>query len=80
MYLNYFKSRLDSFQLKVLNGVNQMAEGVEGEAAGILTDNEKLENEGKEDQLAGDAKSAIQGVADKAEEVIDNVKAAVQKD
>ena len=80
MYRNYVISRLDSFQLKVLNGVNQMAEGVEGEAAGILTDNEKLENEGKEDQLAGDAKSAIQGVADKAEEVIDNVKAAVQKD
>lgn len=80
MYQNYVISRLDSFQVEVLSGVTQMAKRVEGEAAGILTDNEKLENEGKEDQLAGDAKNAIQGVADKAEEVIDNVKAAVQKD
>lgn len=64
----------------IMNMNSDQAKGKLKEAAGILTNNEKLENEGKEDQLAGDAKNAIQGVADKAEEVIDNVKAAVQKD
>ena len=59
---------------------SDQAKGKLKEAAGILTGDEKLENEGKEDQLAGDAKNVIQGVADKAEEVIDSVKRAVQKD
>ena len=59
---------------------SDQAKGKLKEAAGILTGDEKLENQGKEDQLASDAKSAIQGVADKAEEVIDSVKQAVQKD
>jgi len=50
------------------------------EAAGILTDDEKLKNEGKADQIAGDAKSVVDDVADKAEEVIDSIKDAVHKD
>lgn len=63
-----------------MNMNSDQAKGKLKEAAGILTGDEKLENEGKEDQLAGDAKNFVQGAADKAEEVIDSVKQAVQKD
>ena len=48
------------------------------EAAGGLTDNEKLENEGKADQVTSEAKQkasdAVEGVKDKANEVIGNLK------
>ncbi len=50
------------------------------EAAGVLTDNQELEDEGKADQLAGDAKSIVDNVADKAGDVIDDIKKAVIKD
>lgn len=63
-----------------MNMNSDQAKGKLKEAAGILTGDEKLENEGKEDQLAGDAKNVIQGVADKAEDMIDSVKQAVHKD
>jgi len=66
--------------LKLMTMNSDQAKGKLKEAAGILTGDEKLENQGKEDQLAGDAKSAIQGVADKVEEAVDSVKQAVQKD
>ena len=47
------------------------------EAAGVLTDNQELEDEGKADQIAGDAKSIVDNVADKAGDVIDDIKKAV---
>ena len=56
------------------------AKGKIKEAAGVLTDNEKLEDEGKADQLVGDAKGVVQDVADKADEVIDDIKHAVDMD
>ena len=55
-------------------------EGKIKEAAGILTDDEKLQDEGKADQLAGDVKGVMHDVADKANEVIDDIKHAVEKD
>lgn len=55
-------------------------EGKIKEAAGILTDDEKLQDEGKADQLAGDVKAVMHNVADKADEVIDDIKHAVEKD
>jgi uncharacterized protein YjbJ (UPF0337 family) len=56
------------------------AKGRVKEAAGDLTGNDKLKNEGKADQAAGDAKEFVQDVADKAEEIVDKVKDAVHKD
>jgi uncharacterized protein YjbJ (UPF0337 family) len=50
------------------------------EAVGALTDDDKLKRKGKVDQRAGDAKEVVQDVADKAEEVIDDVKQALHKD
>jgi uncharacterized protein YjbJ (UPF0337 family) len=56
------------------------AKGRVKEAAGDLTGNDKLKNEGKADQAAGDAKKIVSDVADKAEELVDKVKDAVHKD
>ena len=48
------------------------------ETAGGLTDNEKLQNEGKADQVTSEAtqmaSDAVEGVKDKANEVIGNLK------
>ena len=56
------------------------AKGKVKEAVGDLTDDERLKNEGKADQLVGDAKEVVKNVADKADEVIDDIKKAVHKD
>lgn len=63
-----------------MNMNSDQAKGKLKEAAGILTDDDKLKNEGKADQMVGDAKDVVQGVADKANEVIDDIKNAVHKD
>ena len=48
------------------------------EAAGNVSDNEKLENEGKADQVTSEAKQkasdAVEGIKDKANEVIGGLK------
>jgi uncharacterized protein YjbJ (UPF0337 family) len=59
---------------------SDQAKGKLKEAAGVLTDNQELEDEGKADQIAGDAKSIVDNVADKAGDVIDDIKKAVNKD
>lgn len=56
------------------------AKGKVKEAAGDLTGNDKLKNEGKADQRTGDAKEFVNDVADKAEEGVDKIKDAVHKD
>lgn len=58
---------------------SDQAKGRIKEAAGALTDDDKLKSEGKADQAAGDAKF-VNDVADKAEEIVDKVKDAVHKD
>jgi uncharacterized protein YjbJ (UPF0337 family) len=63
-----------------MNMNRDQAKGKLKEAVGDLTDDEKLKNEGKADQLVGDAKGVVQDVADKADEVIDDIKKAVHKD
>lgn len=59
---------------------SDQAKGRIKEAAGALTDDDKLKSEGKADQAAGDAKKFVNDVADKAEEIVDKVKDAVHKD
>jgi uncharacterized protein YjbJ (UPF0337 family) len=63
-----------------MNMNRDQAKGKLKEAVGDLTDDEKLKNEGKADQLVGDSKGVVQDVADKADEVIDDIKKAVHKD
>jgi uncharacterized protein YjbJ (UPF0337 family) len=50
------------------------AKGRAKEAAGDLTDDEDLKREGKADQAAGKAKSAVDTAKDKASDAIDSVK------
>ena len=59
---------------------SDQAKGRVKEAAGDLTGNDELKNEGRADQAVGDAKKLVHDVADKAEELIDKVKDAVHKD
>ena len=48
------------------------------EAAGDLTDNDKLKREGKTDQMSGKAKQKIDDAKDKIEDGVDRVKDKVQ--
>jgi uncharacterized protein YjbJ (UPF0337 family) len=56
-----------------MSGKSDEMKGRVKEAAGALTDNEKMKREGKIDQAAGKTKQA-------AEKVIDKAKQAVQDD
>jgi uncharacterized protein YjbJ (UPF0337 family) len=58
---------------RVMSGKSDEMKGRVKEAAGALTDNEKMKREGKIDQAAGKTKQA-------AEKVIDKAKRAVQGD
>lgn len=44
------------------------------EAAGDLTNNDKLKREGKVDQAAGSAKEVVTDLRDKAEDMVDKLK------
>jgi uncharacterized protein YjbJ (UPF0337 family) len=50
------------------------AKGRVKQAAGDLTDDDRLKNEGKSDELAGKVKGAVDTMRDKAEDAIDRVK------
>jgi uncharacterized protein YjbJ (UPF0337 family) len=61
----------------ILDKAMDKAEQLIGEAKeklGQLTGNEKLENAGKRDQLAGEAKETMHDVRDKAAGVIDDAR------
>ena len=50
------------------------------EAAGDLTDDKDLKNEGKADRASGKVKDAIDDVKDKADDVVDSIKDKLHKD
>ncbi|HEV7523979.1 MAG TPA: CsbD family protein [Acidimicrobiia bacterium] len=50
------------------------------EAAGDVTDNDRLKREGKTDRAAGKAKDFIEGAEDKAKDLIDDVKDKLHRD
>jgi uncharacterized protein YjbJ (UPF0337 family) len=50
------------------------------EAAGDLTDDDKLQREGKADQASGKAKDLIDDAKDKATDVVDGIKEKVDRD
>ncbi|MGZ5384731.1 MAG: CsbD family protein [Acidimicrobiia bacterium] len=49
------------------------------QAVGDLTDNEDLKKEGKADEKAGDVKEIVEDVKEKADDLVDTVKAKVTK-
>jgi uncharacterized protein YjbJ (UPF0337 family) len=54
--------------------LSDKAKGHAKEAVGDMTDDERLEREGKLDQLSGDAKGAAKDAKDKVEEGVDAVR------
>jgi uncharacterized protein YjbJ (UPF0337 family) len=50
------------------------------EAAGDLTDNDRLKREGKADQAAGKAKEFIDDAKEKVDDAIDSVKDKLHRD
>lgn len=53
-----------------MSGKTDKLKGRIKEAAGALTGNDKLREEGKADQAVGEAKEAVQKVADNVKDVI----------
>ena len=56
-----------------MSGEADKAKGRAKQAAGDLTDNEDMKNEGKKDEAAGKAKGAVDKAKDKVNETIDKV-------
>jgi uncharacterized protein YjbJ (UPF0337 family) len=63
-----------------MEGKGDEMKGRVKEAAGDLTDDNDLKNEGRTDQAAGKAKGIVEDLKDKAEEAVDKVKDKLQKD
>jgi len=59
------------------SGKTDEAKGRVKEAVGALTGDEKLKRSGKADQSVGKLKQAVEKVQKKAEDVIDDVKSAL---
>jgi uncharacterized protein YjbJ (UPF0337 family) len=57
-----------------MDGTTDDLKGRAKEAAGDLTDNQDLKNEGKADRATGKVKDALDDVKDKAEGAIDKVR------
>ena len=53
-----------------MSGKADQVKGRAKEAAGAITDNDKLRREGKIDQAAGKTKEAVEKVVDKAKRVV----------
>ena len=56
-----------------MSGKTDVVKGRIKEAAGTLTGNDRLREEGKADQVVGKTKQAVQKVADKVKKAVDNV-------
>ena len=59
------------------SGKSDEVKGRVKEAAGVLTDDNKMEREGKADQSAGKLKKAVEKIKKKAEKTLDDVKDAL---
>jgi len=55
------------------------AKGRVKEAAGDITDNDRLKREGKADQAGGKVKDFVEDVKDKVENAVDDVKDKISK-
>jgi uncharacterized protein YjbJ (UPF0337 family) len=55
-------------------GIVDETKGRAKQAAGDLTDNDRLKNEGKGDRAAGKVKDAVDSVKDKANDAVDAVR------
>ncbi len=56
-----------------MSGKSDIVKGRIKEAAGALTGNEELRDEGKTDQSVGEAKQAVEQIADRLEHKVDTI-------
>jgi uncharacterized protein YjbJ (UPF0337 family) len=63
-----------------MGGTTDKAKGNLKQAAGDLTGDEELKNEGRLDEATGKVKDAVSDVKDKVEDVIDGVAGKLKKD
>jgi uncharacterized protein YjbJ (UPF0337 family) len=56
-----------------MSGKTDVVKGRIKEAAGAVTGNDKLREEGKTDQAVGEVKQTVQKVADKVKKTVDEV-------
>ncbi len=59
-----------------MSGETDKITGRVKQAAGDLTDNDDLKNEGKKDEAAGKAKDAVETVKDKVDDTVDKIRDA----
>jgi uncharacterized protein YjbJ (UPF0337 family) len=63
--------------LDMASGKSDEVKGRLKEAAGVLTGDQKMQREGKADQVAGTVKKAVEKAKDKADGAIDDLKDAL---
>jgi uncharacterized protein YjbJ (UPF0337 family) len=63
-----------------MDGTTDDIKGRAKEAAGDLTDNSDLKNEGKADRASGKVKDALDDVKDKAEGAVDSIRDKMHRD
>ncbi|MBX3314278.1 MAG: CsbD family protein [Actinobacteria bacterium] len=63
-----------------MSGELDEAKGKVKQAAGDLTDDRDLKNEGKLDEASGKAKGALDDVKEKAEDVVDAIRDKFKRD
>jgi uncharacterized protein YjbJ (UPF0337 family) len=61
-----------------MSGETDKITGRVKQAAGDLTDNDDLKNEGKKDEAAGKAKDAVDSVKDKVDDTVDKIRDAAK--
>ena len=61
----------------IMSGETDKIGGRIKQAAGDLTDNEDLKNEGERDEAAGKVKDAVDAAKDKANDAVDSIKDAL---
>jgi uncharacterized protein YjbJ (UPF0337 family) len=59
-----------------MSGTSDKASGRIKQAAGDLTDNDDLKNEGKKDEASGKVKDAVDSAKDKANDAVDKIRDA----
>lgn len=57
-----------------MSGETDQIKGRVKQAAGEITDDEKLEREGERDEFAGKVKDKVDGAKERVEETVDDVK------
>lgn len=66
-------------EIGLMDSKADIAKGRVKEAAGAVTDDDKLRNEGKADQAVGKAKGAVEKAGDKVKDLADSTVDCVKK-